>query len=354
MKRMNIWLLSSLLAMTASAQRITTQQETVDCGQVLFRKPVTAEFLLKNEGNKTLRITDIRKSCGCTEVEYPKGDILAGETFVVKTTFDAKQMGTFYKQVGLYSNAAQEPFVLVMRGRVVEQVVGFSGEYPYQLGDLKTDVQDVEFDDVNRGDRPVQRIHIMNMTDEVLQPVVMHLPDYLSASVSPSKLAPRHSGELTLTLDSRKLRELGLKQTSVYLGSKPGDKVSAEKEITVSAVLLPSFDKMTASEKLNAPKISLSTSTLDLGSFNGKKKLKGEVLVTNKGKSVLDIRSMQMFTMGLQVSLSDSKIKPGETAKLKVTANAAELKKSRSKKPRILMITNDPDNAKVVIKVAIK
>ena len=61
-----------------------------------------------------------------------------------------------------------------------------------------------------------------------------------------------------------------------------------------------------------------------------------------------------MFTMGLQVSLNKTKIQPGETAKLKVTAVAAELKKSRSKNPRVLMITNDPDNAKVVVRVKVK
>ena len=58
--------------------------------------------------------------------------------------------------------------------------------------------------------------------------------------------------------------------------------------------------------------------------------------------------------MGLQVSLKKSKIQPGETVKLKVTAVASELKKSRSKNPRVLMITNDPDNAKVVVKVKVK
>ena len=33
MKRMNIWMLSALLALPASAQKITTQHEVVDCGQ---------------------------------------------------------------------------------------------------------------------------------------------------------------------------------------------------------------------------------------------------------------------------------------------------------------------------------
>lgn len=354
MKRMNIWMLSALLALPASAQKITTQHEVVDCGQVVFRKPVTAEFVLKNDGHKPLVINNVLKSCGCTEVDYPKTGIAAGESFVIKAVYDAKQMGTFTKQVCLYTNADEEPFILSMRGKVVGSVVDFAGSYDEMLGVIKSDAQEVEFDDVNRGDRPVQRIHIFNPTDELLEPVVMHLPDYLHAFVSPSKVAPRHSAEISFVLDSKKLRDLGLNQTSVYLGERPGDKIAPEKEIVVSAVLLPGFENMTPTKKALAPKIEMSATDLNLGSFNGKKKLKGEILITNKGKSELDIRSMQMFTMGLQVNLKKSKIQPGETVKMKVTAVAADLKKSRVRHPRILMITNDPDHAKVVVKINVQ
>ena len=354
MKRMNIWMLSTLLALPASAQKITTQHEVVDCGQVVFSKPVTAEFVLKNDGRKPLVINNVLKSCGCTEVDYPKTSIAAGESFVIKAVYDAKQMGTFTKQVCLYTNADEEPFILSMRGKVVGSVVDFAGSYDEMLGAIKSDAQEVEFDDVNRGDRPVQRIHIFNPTDEVLEPVVMHLPDYLHAFVSPSKVAPRHSAEISFVLDSKKLRDLGLNQTSVYLGERPGDKVAPEKEIVVSAVLLPGFENMTPAKKALAPKIEMSATDLNLGRFNGKKKLKGEILITNKGKSELDIRSMQMFTMGLQVNLKKSKIQPGETVKMKVTAVAVDLKKSRVRHPRILMITNDPDHAKVMVKINVQ
>ena len=347
-------MLSALLALPASAQKITTQHEVVDCGQVKFRHPVTAEFVMKNEGNKPLVIHNMLKSCGCTEVEYPKKSIAAGESFVVKAVYDAKQMGTFNKQVCLYTNAADEPFILSMRGRVVSNVVDFAGPYNEMLGEIKSDVQEVEFDDVNRGDRPVQRIHIFNPTDQMMEPVVMHLPNYLQAQVSPSKVAPRHSAVVTLVLDSKKLRDLGLKQTSIYLGERPGDKIAPEKEIVVSSDLLPAFDNMTAAKKALAPKAELSTTNLDLGSFGNRKKLKGEVLITNKGKSKLEIRSMQMFTMGLQVQLKKSKIEPGGTVKIKVTVVKPDLEKSRAKNPRILMITNDPDNAKVVVKIHVK
>lgn len=354
MKRMNIWMLSALLALPASAQKITTQHEVVDCGQVVFSKPVTAEFVLKNDGRKPLVINNVLKSCGCTEVDYPKTSIAAGESFVIKAVYDAKQMGTFTKQVCLYTNADEEPFILSMRGKVVGSVVDFAGSYDEMLGAIKSDAQEVEFDDVNRGDRPVQRIHIFNPTDELLEPVVMHLPDYLHAFVSPSKVAPRHSAEISFVLDSKKLRDLGLNQTSIYLGERPGDKVAPEKEIVVSAVLLPGFKNMTPAKKALAPKIEMSATDLNLGRFNGKKKLKGEILITNKGKSELDIRSMQMFTMGLQVNLKKSKIQPGETVKMKVTAVAADLKKSRVRHPRILMITNDPDHAKVMVKINVQ
>ena len=354
MKRMNIWMLSALLALPASAQKITTQHEVVDCGQVVFRKPVTAEFVLKNDGHKPLVINNVLKSCGCTEVDYPKMGIAAGESFVIKAVYDAKQMGTFTKQVCLYTNADEEPFILSMRGKVVGSVVDFAGSYDEMLGVIKSDAQEVEFDDVNRGDRPVQRIHIFNPTDELLEPVVMHLPPYLHAFVSPSKVAPRHSAEISFVLDSKKLRDLGLNQTSVYLGERPGDRIAPEKEIVVSAVLLPGFENMTPAKKALAPKIEMSATDLNLGGFNGKKKLKGEILITNKGKLELDIRSMQMFTMGLQVNLKKSKIQPGETVKMKVTAVAADLKKSRVRHPRILMITNDPDHAKVVVKINVQ
>ena len=157
----------------------------------------------------------------------------------------------------------------------------------------------------------------------------------------------------TLKLDSRKLRDLGLTQTSVFLGKKPGEKVSLDKEISVSAVLLPDFDNMSETQLANAPKINLSETTLDLGSFGDKSSKSGIIFIDNTGRSELDIRSMQMFTSGMSVKLNKSKLKPGEQAKLKITVNKKLLRSARSK-PRVLMITNDPTQPKVVVKVKVK
>ena len=158
---------------------------------------------------------------------------------------------------------------------------------------------------------------------------------------------------ITVSLNSKRLKDMGLTQTSVYLGSFPGDRVSREKELGVSAVLLPKFDNLTASQLANAPRLYLSTSELNLGAFNGKKKLKGEIIIRNDGKTALNIKNLQMFTVGLQVSLSKQKLQPGESTKMKITAEQRLIKSVRSQ-PRVLMITNDPGRPKVTIKVIAK
>ncbi len=350
------YIVTSLLALSiwsAQAQEITTENKVIDCGQVVFKNPVTAEYEVKNSGGQPLVISNVRTSCGCTTVDFPKNAIPPGEKFMVKVTYDAKQMGHFNKQIGIYSNGSAKPMVLSIRGVVVKEVVGFAGQYHYRLGDLMVDVNNIEFDNVNRGDRPMQKIHIKNVGSATAQPVILHLPDYLQAEISPTRIAPGHSGTATLILDSHRLRSLGLTQTSVYLGSFLGDKVAPEKEISVSTVLLPGFENMTDAAKDYAPKMRLSAGSLELGNFNGKSRKKGKINITNEGHSTLKINSLQMFTAGLEVSLNKTEIAPGEKAKLKITAVAERLKTARSK-PRILMITNDPENTKVVININIE
>lgn len=334
----------------AMAQSIVATNQIIDCGQVLYQTPATFDFEVKNKSNKPVRITDVCTSCGCTDVAFPREAIAAGEKFTISITYDAATMGHFDKLVGIYNEGDDKPLLLRVRGSVVREVVDYGGNYNFMLGSIKSDCNDVEFDDVNRGDRPQKKIHIFNSTSAAVQPVVMHLPEYLKADVSPSNIAPGHGGVITMTLDSHKLDDMGLTQTSVFLGAFPGDKVNREKEIGISAVLLPKFDNLTAQQLANAPQLYLSTTELNLGHFDQKKKLKGEIVIRNDGKSVLKIKSLQMFTVGLQVSLNKQTLHPGESAKLKVTAEKRQLKTARSK-PRVLMITNDPKQPKTTIKI---
>lgn len=340
------------VSLDMSAQRISAKQEVIDCGSVLYETPVTAKFELRNKGSE-LVIDTVRTSCDCVVAKYPEGTIAKGDNFTVEVTFDSRQLGHFYKEAAIYSNASDKPFYLTMKGVVVDHFADYSGVYDYTLGSVRTDKNNIEFDDVNLGETPVEKIHIVNSGSESVTPVVMHLPNYLTASVSPTTIAPGHTGVATITLNSAKLRSYGLTQSSVYLGMFPGDKVSDDKEISVSAVLLPEFRNMSETQRRNAPVMKMSAETLELGSFDDKDEKSGTIMIENQGRSRLVISSMQMFTTGLKVRLNKSRLDPGESAKLKITAYKKQLKNARSR-PRVLMITNDPNKSKVVIHVNVK
>lgn len=350
----NIIVLSVLATLSAElrAQDMVAANDVVDCGQVEYNVPVMAEFELTNNGNRSMRISEVQTSCGCMVADFPQKDIQAGEKFMVRMTFDSKQMGHFDKYADVCVEGSDEPLMLRMKGVVVREVKDYSGDYPYKIGTLLADRNTLEFNDVNNGETPQLKIHIRNTGGETAEPVVMHLPDYLEADVSPSKIKSGRAGVVTITLDSRKLDDLGLTETKVFLGNKPGDKVDSDKEISVSAVLLPQFQDMTEAELALAPAIEVSEKELNLGAADGKKKLKGTVMIKNTGKSELRISNLQMFSSALSVSLNKSVLDPGEEAKLKVTANVERMKKSKSE-PKVLMITNDPNNPKVEINVVV-
>ena len=171
--------------------------------------------------------------------------------------------------------------------------------------------------------------------------------------MSPSAIPPGKQGVVQITLESKQLHDYGLTQTTVYLGQNPGDRTSPDKEINVWAVLLPAARNISERQLAYSPKLKISDAVLNLGSFDGKKKKKGTITIENVGRTDLDITALQMFTAGLSVELSSAKVAPGESVKLKVTADRKTLKDVRQK-PRILMITNDPVQPKVIITVDVK
>lgn len=335
-----------------SAQRLTVKTTTVDVGATGYEQPVTATFEMRNKGLRRLVIQSVKADCGCTQVEYPK-EVGIGERFTIKMTFDARQLGHFQKMCLVKTNGTKKPFYLTMKGVVKSDMHDYSGEYPIAMGDLLMDKDGLEFDDVNKGDVPVQEIHIFNNGSKAMRPNLMHLPPYLQAITSPDHLLPGRSATITVKLLSEKLRDYGLTKTTLYMAHNPGDKVKQEHAIEVATVLLPDMKQFEKDNKDLAPKLQMSTADVDFTDFAGKAKKSTTVDLQNTGSSALKITSLQLFTAGLKVTLSKSEIAPGQTAHLKITGTAEELKKLRTR-PRILMITNDPDHAKVVVNIKLK
>lgn len=338
--------------LTAQAQpKIEFEHTTQDMGTMLWHSPRTATFKVVNKGTKDIIITKVRTDCGCTDAEWTRTPIGPGGSGFVKATYDAEMLGHFNKGLAVYTNLDPKPQYLKIIGQVSMTQTEPSVEYPYQIGDYFLSTDDIEFDDVNSGDTPTYALHIFNSSKKSFRPELMHLPKYLTAKSDPTVIRPGRIGRVLLTLDSNKLKAMGLTQTSIYLSRFLGDRVCKETEINVSATLLPDFLD-TPTQLALAPNAVIDSTKIVLGPLNKKNKASGQLYIKNTGKTPLIISALQVYNPGISVSLGKRRIDPGDSEKLKISVNGnTSYFKGRR---RILMITNDPNNSKMVIDVIVK
>ncbi len=341
-----------LLPFGVAAQKLIAQKTVVDVGPTGFRQPITAVFEFRNRSIRRLKIEAVDPDCNCTVVDYPKGVVRMGERFQIRMTYDARQLGHFDHQAAIISNGTKKPVYIRMKGVVLADYVDLSRNYPIEVGTLRTDRNELEFDNVNKGDHPIQQIQVYNNSGQPCRPNLMHLPSYLSATVVPETVAPRGTATISVALQSEKVGDFGLTQSSIYLAANPGDKATAGNRIGVSTVLLPPKEHTSPGHGGLTPRLYLAKEQVEVA-MAGKTKKSTVIAISNSGRGDLKISSIQLFTVGLRVSLNKRTLRPGEAAHLKVTVLRDELKKARTQ-PRILMITNDPDHAKVVIPVHVK
>ena len=354
MKRIliTLYVLASVAWVAVAQPRFTSNTEVHSFGQIEWKHPVTAQYVITNAGDSPLVLTEVEPDCACSVARWTQTPIAPGEKGTVDVTFDAKALGHFRKSVAIYSNAQPHLVYLKFEGEVVREIKDFTQTHPYLIGQIRIDKNSLDFPDMQHGEHPVIPIGVVNLSDRPYEPVLMHLPPYLQAKAEPNVLQKGEKGVITLTLHSEKLTGLGLTQASIYLSRFSGDKVGDENEIPVSAILLPDFSGMTEAEKAHAPAIRLSTKEVDMSAALAKKsKARQDITITNTGRSPLQINKLQVFHPAVGVDLKKSVLQPGESTRLRVTV----VKKSIGKKRRhlrLLMITNDPIQPKVEINIS--
>jgi hypothetical protein len=78
----------------------------------------TFDFVFTSRGKEPLILKNVRPTCGCTISEWPKEPIKTGEKGIIKIKYNTKITGSFTKSIDVYSNATEEPVLLVIKGKV--------------------------------------------------------------------------------------------------------------------------------------------------------------------------------------------------------------------------------------------
>jgi hypothetical protein len=104
------------------SQSITTKEPVHNFGTVEYGSPCINEFLIYNEGTKSVSITQCKPSCGCVLTECPTQEILPGKFTVVTVNYDTKREGPINKSITLYLSDPQQPILILrIRGNVLKK-----------------------------------------------------------------------------------------------------------------------------------------------------------------------------------------------------------------------------------------
>ncbi|HEY4148194.1 MAG TPA: DUF1573 domain-containing protein [Chitinophagaceae bacterium] len=101
-----------------SATEILTLKETAwDFGQIQQGRPVTHDFMITNTGSDSLKLDDVRASCGCTTPEWKREAIPPNSTTRIKVGYNAYAEGPFEKTVTILYKGGQTKLIII-KGQV--------------------------------------------------------------------------------------------------------------------------------------------------------------------------------------------------------------------------------------------
>jgi hypothetical protein len=100
----NQFVAQKAIALTQGAE-ISFDKSTHDYGQIEKSANGECIFVFTNTGNKPLKISNAKGSCGCTVPQWPREEIAPGATGEIKVRYDTKRVGVINKSVTIQSNA---------------------------------------------------------------------------------------------------------------------------------------------------------------------------------------------------------------------------------------------------------
>ena len=113
MKFFTLFILSITLSLSAICQskpNFECTKKTIKHGKVKAGEPIDIFYPFKNSGELPLLINDIKVSCSCTNVKWPKTPILPNSSDTIKVNIDTKSMiGWQDRILEVYSNSPTSP-----------------------------------------------------------------------------------------------------------------------------------------------------------------------------------------------------------------------------------------------------
>lgn len=201
--------------------------------------PKGGSFQFVNINDNPVIIKDVRATCGCTSVEWPKGEVAPGDTAVIHFMFDPSgRPGKIYKAIKVYLSGVDGPVRLNVKGVVKASESTLQHRYPHETGDLRFENMKFMADRFVKGMRRLFGTGVYNQGDVPLSPVITSDSKALNITMTPQTLNPGEGGTISLYLDTANSENYGVQDIKAKI--KWGDADSEQTELTIGVDIVPS------------------------------------------------------------------------------------------------------------------
>ena len=306
--------------------------------------PIAHEFVFVNTGQDSLRINQVKASCGCTTPSWTKAAVAPGDTGTVTAQYNPlNRPGSFRKSITVTANTQPTTRVLYIMGTVNPKPKTPVDDFPSAMGNLR-----VKYRSLNMGkvltNEPKDKI--FEMYNDGPEPILFsdtHVsPGHVTVDVEPKELLPGQKGRIRVKYDATQAVEtnrLGFSTDRVRLFTNEAD---SAKDFTLMATVEEYFEPLSKKDLRRAPKIAFDKKQHDFGQVAAGQKLTVEFPFTNTGKDKLDIRATKAIC-GCTVSRPDEDVlKSGKSSRVMVTFDTSGRQGKQQK--TVTVFSNDPTN----------
>jgi len=329
---------------------ISWDNDKHDFGEILEANgKATYKFEFTNTGNEPLVITNVRPSCGCTSSDYTKEPVMPGVKGYVSATYNPlRRPGKFSKTITITTNSESPTSVLRFTGNVIPKPKSKEEQFPRKMGELRLKSNHLAFATVYNTQKKKDKIEMANTTDHDLDIDFENVPKHISIQAFPKTLKPNEVGYIEVTYDAKLKNDWGFLMDKVMVLVN-GDNNNKKNRLSISASISENFANLSAQEKANAPKAVFDSKVFDFAKIEQGQKVSNTFVLTNEGKSELIIRKTKASCGCTILNLDKKIIAPGESANFDITFNSSGKRNKQNKS--ITIITNDPDNSQISLRL---
>jgi len=305
-------------------------------------------FSFVNAGNDSLKLINVKPSCGCTTSDWTKTAIMPGKKGYVNATYDPmNRPGKFNKTITVNTNDPDQPtIILTIQGEVTPKVKTKADIYTQKMGSIRFKSNHVAFNNIVFNTTKSDTLWYYNDSKLTLNVSFKDVPAYITVKADPT-IKPDQEKYMLVTYDAAKRNDWGL--VFDFFTMATNDTVMPDKRINASAQITEDFSKLTPDELKNAPKIVFNSLKYDFGTIKEGTEAKYKYVFKNEGTADLIIRKTRASCGCTATNPEKTVLKKGEESFINAVFNSAGRKGSQHK--TITVVTNDPTNSNITLEL---